>query len=122
MEAEESHLIEAASDRADRSLEAVERFLLNFGETILITCSSMTRDIIPHGQSRSLARREALQAAHREVEMLWVEVACIEEKDHELSNLRAMAESFESEATRLRSGHDEACSNTKCLHGERTQL
>jgi hypothetical protein len=50
MEAEESHLIEAASDRADRSLEAVERFLLNFGETILITCSSMTRDIIPHGQ------------------------------------------------------------------------
>jgi hypothetical protein len=47
MEAEESHLIEAASNRADRSLEAVERFLLNFGETILITCSSMTRDIIP---------------------------------------------------------------------------
>jgi chromosome segregation ATPase len=54
--------------------------------------------------------------------MLRVEVACIEEKDHELSNLRAKAESFESEATRLRSGHDEACGNTKCLHGERTQL
>lgn len=50
MEAEEWHLIEAASNQADRSLVVVERFLRKFGEAVSITGSSMTRDIIPHGQ------------------------------------------------------------------------
>jgi hypothetical protein len=50
MEAEEWHLIETTADRADRTLESVERFLHNFGEEVLIVRLSMTRDIISHSQ------------------------------------------------------------------------
>jgi hypothetical protein len=50
MEAEEWHLIEAASDLANKSLEAVQCFLCNFREAVLIAYSSMTLDIIPHDQ------------------------------------------------------------------------
>lgn len=50
MEAEEWHLIEAASNWADKSLEAVQCFLCNFREEVLIAYSSMTWDIIPHDQ------------------------------------------------------------------------
>jgi hypothetical protein len=42
IEPDECHFIEAASDQADRSLEAVERFLRNFGEAVVITRSLMT--------------------------------------------------------------------------------
>lgn len=50
MEAEEWHLIEKASDWADRSVETVERILHIFEEAVLIACLSMMRDLIPHGQ------------------------------------------------------------------------
>lgn len=42
MEAEEWHLIEAASNQADRSLMVVECFLRKFGEAVSIAGSSMT--------------------------------------------------------------------------------
>lgn len=47
MEAEEWHLIKAASDRAYKSLEVVECFLRNFGEAVSIFRTSMKWDIIP---------------------------------------------------------------------------
>jgi hypothetical protein len=50
MEAEKWHLIEAASDRVDRRLEIVDRILNNFREAVSIAHSSMTRDLLPHGQ------------------------------------------------------------------------
>ena len=49
MEEEEWHLVETATDRADRSLEAIVRILGNFGEAIVITRSSVTRELIPYG-------------------------------------------------------------------------
>jgi hypothetical protein len=42
MEVEEWHLIEAASNQADRSLMVVECFLRKFGEAVSIAGSSMT--------------------------------------------------------------------------------
>lgn len=45
-----------------------------------------------------------------------------EERDRELSGLRARTECLEAEATCLRSGREEARKDAKCLHGERTRL
>lgn len=47
MEAEEWHLMEAAFDRVDRSMEIVDRILNNFREAVLIAHSLMTRDLLP---------------------------------------------------------------------------
>lgn len=72
--------------------------------------------------SQSSAPREALEAAQWEVGRLWVEMARSEERDRELSGLRARTECLEAEATCLRSGREEARKDAKCLHGERTRL
>lgn len=46
----EYHLIEAAYDHADWSLETVEHILRYFRDVVLIARSSMTWDLIPYGQ------------------------------------------------------------------------
>ncbi|XP_020398201.1 uncharacterized protein [Zea mays] len=56
------------------------------------------------------------------MERLQEEVACSEERDRELSGIRAKTECLEAEATHLRSGRDEAHKDAKRLRGERTRL